>query len=302
MGLTLQDTFNNTEPTVVGEHIRASVDPEVTSPISNPTQISTQVLLSTTLFEHPIELDITEGWNIIGYPHPYEGDIRKQLYALFFNTTIFPSSNDQIDLELTEAGLQIVKNNDANIYWPEFKFNGIGDMVPGQGYQLRTNNVSFLNKRWKIFNPSLSNGTTPLTNEQFLSTYGTIQKYTNELNSQQFELQQGWNLVSYNRFPNPNPDEDSDPDAVNQISINNGVDIDNITIVKDNTAAIYWPEYEFNGIGDLIPGQGYQIRIVDASTVNLFSPVIVPSDLGIPLYLTHPDATTEDQSSIDNFS
>ena len=301
MGLTLQDTFNNTEPTVVGEHIRASVDPEVTSPISNPTQISTQVHTPTTLFQHPIELDIVGGWNIIGYPHPYEGDVRKQLYALFFNTTNFPSSDNQIDSELTEAGLQIVKNNEADVYWPQYNFNGIGNLKPGQGYQLRTFNP-FPGRRWKIFNPSNPNGTTPLTNEQFLSTYGTIQKYTNELNSQQFELLQGWNIISYNRFPNPNPDADSDPDVVNQISIDNGVDIDNITIVKNNAAKVYWPEWNFNGIGDLIPGQGYQIRTVDASTVNLFSPVIAPSDLGIPLYLTHPDATTEDQSSIDNFS
>ena len=33
-----------------------------------------------------------------------------------------------------------------------------------------------------------------------------------------------------------------------------------------NTQAqdIYWPEYGFNGIGNLIPGQGYQIKVSDA--------------------------------------
>ena len=36
---------------------------------------------------------------------------------------------------------------------------------------------------------------------------------------------------------------------------------DNISIVKDNNANVYWPEWGFNGIGDLIPGQGYQLKI-----------------------------------------
>ena len=31
----------------------------------------------------------------------------------------------------------LVKNNAADVYWPEFNFNGIGDLVPGQGYQMK---------------------------------------------------------------------------------------------------------------------------------------------------------------------
>ena len=34
--------------------------------------------------------------------------------------------------------IEIIKNNAAQVYWPEFGFNGIGDFVPGQGYQMKT--------------------------------------------------------------------------------------------------------------------------------------------------------------------
>jgi hypothetical protein len=29
-----------------------------------------------------------------------------------------------------------MKNNDADVFWPEYGFNGIGDFIPGQGYQI----------------------------------------------------------------------------------------------------------------------------------------------------------------------
>ena len=40
-------------------------------------------------------------------------------------------------LEQIVEHIEIVKNNDADVYWPEYGFNGIGDFIPGQGYQIR---------------------------------------------------------------------------------------------------------------------------------------------------------------------
>jgi len=34
--------------------------------------------------------------------------------------------------------------------------------------------------------------------------------------------------------------------------------------VKNNLGQTYWPEFGFNGIGDIIPGQGYQLRLTQA--------------------------------------
>ena len=66
----------------------------------------------------PIIIDIVEGWNTIGYTRTTSQDV----VATFD--------------EIVEY-ISIVKNNDALVYWPEFGFNGIGDLIPGQGYQLK---------------------------------------------------------------------------------------------------------------------------------------------------------------------
>ena len=68
--------------------------------------------------EQPIVIDIVEGWNTIGYTRATSQDV----VATFD--------------EIVEY-ISIVKNNDALVYWPEFGFNGIGDLIPGQGYQLK---------------------------------------------------------------------------------------------------------------------------------------------------------------------
>jgi hypothetical protein len=70
----------------------------------------------------PILIDIIEGWNIIGYTRQAAQDAVATLDAI----------SEQI---------LIVKNNDAEVYWPEFGFNGIGDLIPGQGYQVKTNDL-----------------------------------------------------------------------------------------------------------------------------------------------------------------
>jgi len=66
----------------------------------------------------PIVIDLILGWNIIGYTPKESQDIVATLQAI-----------DDIIL--------IVKNNAAEVYWPEFGFNGIGNLIPGQGYQIK---------------------------------------------------------------------------------------------------------------------------------------------------------------------
>ena len=66
----------------------------------------------------PILIDIIEGWNIIGFTLNEPQDV----VATF----------DEI-----VENILIVKNNNAAVYWPEFGFNGIGELIPGQGYQIK---------------------------------------------------------------------------------------------------------------------------------------------------------------------
>ena len=37
---------------------------------------------------------------------------------------------------------------------------------------------------------------------------------------------------------------------------------DNLIIIKDEDGNVYWPEYNLNSIGDLLPGEGYRIKIL----------------------------------------
>ena len=66
----------------------------------------------------PIEIDLLNGWNIIGYTFPEPQDVVATVVEI-----------DDI--------IQIIKNNAAEVYWPEYGFNGIGDFIPGQGYQIK---------------------------------------------------------------------------------------------------------------------------------------------------------------------
>ena len=51
-----------------------------------------------------------------------------------------------------------------------------------------------------------------------------------------------------------------------------------IIILKDNNAAVYWPEFGFNGIGDFTPGYGYQAKL--SSTISNFTfPIVGESKL-----------------------
>ena len=66
------------------------------------------------------------------------------------------------------------------------------------------------------------------------------------------DLAAGWNMFGYG-CPAP-------IDLVQAISEHT----DNIIILKDNNGNAYMPEYGFNGIGDLSPGLGYQIKVTEA--------------------------------------
>ena len=69
-------------------------------------------------YSSPISIDILAGWNLIGYTL----DETQDAVATFAEIVDY---------------IEIVKNNAADVYWPEFSFNGIGDLIPGQGYQIK---------------------------------------------------------------------------------------------------------------------------------------------------------------------
>ena len=69
--------------------------------------------LLTELNNPQIEINLVSGWNMIGYPCTQE--------------VIVSDAFSSIVNEIT-----IVKDNNGNVYMPEFSFNGIGFLEGGQ--------------------------------------------------------------------------------------------------------------------------------------------------------------------------
>jgi len=65
----------------------------------------------------PILFDLYQGWNIIGYNLNYP-------------------QNTAACFDAISESIVVAKNNRGHIYWPEIGFNGIGELTPGQGYQI----------------------------------------------------------------------------------------------------------------------------------------------------------------------
>jgi len=108
-----------------------------------------EALANTGASCDPIYVDLLAGWNIIGFTLNYSQDVVATLDPI-------------VD------AVQIVKNNAANVYWPEYGFNGIGDFIPGQGYQIRMYN-------------EVSNYTFPDTDGQRMNLNLTVPSYVYDL-------------------------------------------------------------------------------------------------------------------------
>lgn len=129
----------------------------------------------------------------------------------------------QIDEVLApiESQLVIVKDYEGLAYLADWNYNGIGEMIYGHAYQIKV----------------LQEENMTLNGNYILPEEAPI------------ELIQGWNLLGYTRT------HSADCMAVfEEIS-------SEVILVKDYLGAAYLPDWGFNGIADLNPGQGYQVKM-----------------------------------------
>ena len=119
--------------------------------------------------------------------------------------------------------LVIAKNNEGNAYLPDWDFNGIGDLTIGQAYLIKMQNAATLSVQGEL----ISADQNPIS------------------------LNEGWNLVGYLKTEVSNSDE----------TFSNLVESENVAIIKDYIGNALLPEWNFNGLGDLMPGRGYQIKV-----------------------------------------
>ena len=72
------------------------------------------------------------------------------------------------------------------------------------------------------------------------------------------DLLAGWNMIAYLRT------EAASTDLV----FSDLADAENLVIVKDYTGNVFLPDWDFNSIGNLEPGKGYQLKVNNASTLQ----------------------------------
>ena len=133
------------------------------------------------------------------------------------------------------SNVLMIKNGGGEVYWPFWGVNTIGNMVIGEGYQISM----------------LSADTIEILGDQALPDTTAI------------NIPTGWSIIGYLRTSPMVV-----PTAVNSI-------VSNIVMMKDGDGNVYWTTWGYNGIGDMIPGRGYQILLINPSV--LFYPANGPS-------------------------
>ena len=159
-------------------------------------------------------LTLPSGWSIFStYITSSDSDITTVLEPLILNNQII-----------------IVKDNTGMAYFPELDFNAIGDLIPGQGYQIKTTEACYILIPGQYEDPQ----------------------------NMPIALNVGWNTIGHLST------ESIDADVVLQ----NLITENNLIIAKDFKGNILHPSTNFNSIGDMKPGEGYQLKVKDASSIT----------------------------------
>ena len=75
------------------------------------------LVIEGSLIPYDYSINLNEGWNIIGYLHQS------------------PISANYLTQSIVES-FQIIKDWQGNVYWPLYDLNTIGNLKPGEGYQI----------------------------------------------------------------------------------------------------------------------------------------------------------------------
>lgn len=151
-----------------------------------------------------------------------------------FSSYIEPGNMDLVSV-LDDLGdnIIIVKDNNGEAYLPEWSYNGIGNVVNGQAYSIKLAEIGFV---------------------EICGTYLLPEDNPIELTS-------GWNTIAYLRL------EPANIEMVFESVVSGG----NLVIVKDYNGYPYLPEWNYNGIGDMQPGQGYQLKVIQPDVILYLS-------------------------------
>ena len=176
-------------------------------------------------------IDLPSGWSIWStYIDPVDPNM-----AAILDSITAPAFNP--------GPVEIVKSGTGLIYWPFYSLNTIGNIIMGQGYQIKMNSAETFHVQGMLIDPVLN----PIT------------------------LPSGWSIMGYLRTSPMNIATMMTP--ITAPAFNQGP----VEIVKSGTGLIYWPFYALNTIGNMMPGQGYQIKMNSTETFYFPANTTAPS-------------------------
>ena len=187
---------------------------EATYSVEFPQNSTMFVSGSSQILEFNIDrtqtIHVNEGWSMISS-----------------NVLLAGESIETVMSDISNS-IFVVKNDQGDVYWPEWSLNTIGSWKTGAAYLIKSSIASEL----EVIGQPLLPEITPI------------------------HLNEGWNMMAY--LPNlPSNTEQALEDIV-----------DNVIIVKDADGNVYWPEYNLNSIGLLEPGKGYQLKVTSDITFS----------------------------------
>lgn len=119
-------------------------------------------------------MEFVSGWQYITFPIAAPQDVAKT----FETAKILNTNNSPIEADV----ITIMKTFDAAVYWPAFGFNGIGNIEPGQAYQIKTRQA------FTMTVPQLP--TIKIRN---------FNDYSQLANDATIDIPNGWSFFGYNR-------------------------------------------------------------------------------------------------------
>lgn len=193
--------------------------------------------LSANLGSHSVQLQVSDGtapavsqsFSITVVPGSQTQNISLAQGWGMFSTYIAPvDSLFPTVFAQIVDSLAIVKDGDGSVYWPQFGVNAIGSMIIGKGYQIKMIDAQTL----AVSGTAVAPESTPIS------------------------INQGWGIIGYLRQT-----------ATSAVTMMSPI-VANIDIMKNGAGQVYWPQFGVNAIGDMMPGQGYQIKLSSAQVLT----------------------------------
>jgi hypothetical protein len=204
----------------------------------------TQVMLEicgTAMLPENTPISIPSGWSILAYLRSSPASIDTLLYPI-------------------QSEIIIIKNGNGLVYWPQYEVDDIGNMLPGEGYQIKAYNSC-------IF-------TYPANSQNILMVYNTNETYKSQL-----ILNTGNNMtllipIDYFQFNNDNL-YGSDPNWEINVLTNDGLLVGKGAFNSDNIAITIWGDDELTQEKDgLLCGEPFNLKLWDSQS-NTEVPIIV---------------------------